>query len=361
MSTGRARNSGTGRMAKSPRPWQARAIMTRHILSFALALAASLLPAFASPATAASCGGRDLLPALAADQRAALDQAVAASPYASGNHWRAEKAGSTIDVIGTLHLYDPRMDAIAARLRPLIAAADEVWLEATDAEIARIKDAMARDPALLVTTGPTLPERLSPDEWQALSAEMSDRGIPPFMVSKFRPWYVTVLLGIPACAMADSLEGPSGLDHLISGMAKAEGTPTRALEPYDTVFRIFSTLTPEEEIDMIRLSLAQTTDAEDTFATMIESYFAENHRTLWEFSRLSALARTEDPARTAQDFARMETALLTGRNRAWAGVLGKAAPGKRLVVAVGAAHLGGSDGLLDLLEADGYSLTRAPF
>lgn len=335
-------------------------IQRRHS-AIALTLAAGLLLALAGPAAADSCQGRDLLPTLAPDQRATLDRALAESPFASGNHWRAEKAGSSIDVIGTLHLYDPRMEPVAARLRPLIAAADEVWQEATDREIAQVKDAMARDPSLMVTTGPTLPERLAPDEWQALSAEMSDRGIPPFMVSKFRPWYVTMLLGIPACAMADSLEGPTGLDQIIGRMATEEGTPTRALEPFDTVFRIFSTLTPEEEIDMVRLSLAQSDDAEDTFATMVESYFAENHRALWEFSRLSTLARAEDPARTAQDFARMESALLTGRNRDWAGVLRVAAPGKRLVVAVGAAHLGGKDGLLDLLEADGYSLVRAPF
>ncbi len=355
-------NSRASGMANRRRAWQA-ARMMRHFSLLFLALAASLAMALALPASAraAPCGGRDLLPGLPAGQRAELDQAIAASPYPSGNHWRATKDGSTIDLVGTLHLFDPRMEAIVERLTPLIAAADAVYLEATEKEFAEIKAAMARDPAMLVTTGPTLPERLSAAEWQSLSAAMSERGIPPFMASRFRPWYVTMLLGIPPCAMAEYMNGGKGLDHLIGQTAKAEGVPTLALEPYDTVFRIFADLTPEDEIAMIRLSLAQATDAEDTFATMLTSYFSENHRALWEFSRLTALAGATDPQKAASDFARMEAAILTGRNRHWREVLARAAPGKTLVVAVGAAHLGGAQGLLNLLARDGYRLTREPF
>ena len=334
--------------------------MMRQIFS-ALFLIAAGLWLGASPAGANGCGGRNLLPDLPADQRALIDQAVAASPFAAGNHWRAEKPGSVIDVIGTLHLFDPRMDAIATRLTPLITAADLVFLEATDKEITALKRATASDPTLLVSTGPTLPERLSPEDWRLLSAEMSDRGIPPFMASKFRPWYVSMLLGVPPCAMPDMAAGAQGLDHLVGEIAKAADVPQQALEPYDTVFRIFADMTPEEEIEMIRLSLPQADKAEDTFATMQASYFSENHRELWEFSRISSLAEAQDPEKTAADFTRMETALLTERNQNWLAVIKDAAPGKSLVVAVGAAHLGGQTGLLNLLAQDGYSLTRAGF
>lgn len=353
-------NSRLSGVANRIRAWQA-ARMMRHFSPLFLALAACLALTLPATARAAACAGRDLLPGLPADQRAEIDQAIAASPYPSGNHWRAEKDGSAINVIGTLHLFDPRMTPVAERLTPLIAAADAVYLEATEKEFAEIKAAMARDPTMLVTTGPTLPERLSPAEWQTLSTAMSERGIPPFMASKFRPWYVTMLLGIPPCAMAEYMNGGEGLDHLIGQTAKAKGVPTLALEPYDTVFRIFADMTPEDEIAMIRLSLSQKTSAEDTFATMLTSYFSENHRELWEFSRLITLAEATDREKTLADFAKMEAAILTDRNRRWHEVLVKAAPGKTLVVAVGAAHLGGPHGLLNLLAQDGYSLTRKPF
>jgi uncharacterized protein len=54
----------------------------------------------------------------------------------------------------------------------------------------------------------------------------------------------------------------------------------------------------------------------------------------------------------------MEKALLTGRNRAWMKVILPAAAGHQIVVAAGAAHLSGPDGVLTLLAADGWRMTR---
>ncbi len=69
---------------------------------FALGLCIALSPL---PA-AAACQGRDLLATLPGPERAALEAAVAAQPFAVGNHWRATRGGSTIHVIGTFHMFD---------------------------------------------------------------------------------------------------------------------------------------------------------------------------------------------------------------------------------------------------------------
>ena len=58
--------------------------------------------------------------------------------------------------------------------------------------------------------------------------------------------------------------------------------------------------------------------------------------------------------------AAFEGDLLVGRNRAWMPrILDH--PGDTVVVAVGAAHLSGEDGVLQLLEHAGYRLDRGPF
>jgi uncharacterized protein YbaP (TraB family) len=311
----------------------------------------------------AACGGRNILTDLAPGDRARLDVAVAAAPYPAGNHWRAKKAGSTVTVIGTFHMADPRMAGLIDRLGPEIAGADAIYLEATRAEMAALQEAVGKRPDLLfVNTGPTLPERLDADEWQQVSREMAARGIPPFMASKFQPWYVTVLLGTPACAMEALSRNEGGLDTLIMDSADAAGVPTRALEPYDTVFHIFSTLSDADQLDMVRAALPMTALAEDMFATLTAAYFSQDHRLIWELSRQQALdSAGTDTAAVAEDFALMEEALLTGRNRAWMDVILPAAEGHEIVVAVGAAHLSGDAGLLNLLQRAGYSLERLPF
>ncbi len=319
---------------------------------------AALWLALAGPAFA-QCQGQNLIGALAPDQRAELAAAVAAHRYNSGNLWHAEKPGSSMDLIGTLHLFDPRMEPMMARIGPLVDAADLVLVEAGRDEVAALKKAAATRPDLLFRpNGPTLPEQLTKAEWQALSDELRARGIPPFLASKFQPWYVSVLLSVPACVAAQMAKGSGGLDDQILQRAAAAGVPVKALEPYDTVFRLFDGLAGLDQIDMVRAALAVAPGADDQFATLLDSYFAGQHREIWEFTRMQASAVPgTDPAKGAAEFTRMEQALLTGRTVAWMQVLVPGATGKRVVVAVGAAHLSGDLGLLNLLAREGWTVT----
>ncbi len=336
-------------------------IVNIHTVVLAFGLLAGFWPATASQAQTV-CAGHDLIAGLDGADSAALDSAVAAAPYASGNHWRATKADSTLDIIGTFHLFDPRMSAHMATLVPVLRDADAVYLEATDAEIEQLQKAISTRPELMFTQGATLPERLSEDEWRALAAEMDARGIPAFLASKFQPWYVSVILAMPPCAMSAMTAGSNGMDQLVLKAAKGMGIPAYPLEPYDTVFQIFGAIKPEDQLDMIRMALPQALLAEDMLATVTESYFREEHRQIWEFSRQAAIRQAGDNgAKITAEFAVMEELLVTSRNRRWVELILREAPGKSLVIAVGAGHLAGEAGVLRLLESAGYRLERAEF
>ena len=326
-----------------------------------LLLALALLGAPLAQADEVACAGQDLIATMPAKARHDLDQAVAAVPYPAGNHWRATKGDSIIDVIGTFHIFDPHMPAHLQTLTPVLQAADTIYLEATQTEIDALQKAIATKPDLLFRTGATLPERLSKTEWQQVTQELSARGIPGIFAAKFQPWYVSMLLSLPACAMKSMGAGPTGMDHLILQTAADLHIPTLALEPYDTVFKLLGALSPADQLDMIRQTLPQSAGAEDMLATMSASYERQDHRQIWEYSRLKGIALAPDAAKAAQDFSTMEQALVITRNQAWMQVILPAAPGKKLVIAVGAGHLAGQQGLLNLLAMAGYDLQKADF
>ena len=104
----------------------------------------------------------------------------------------------------------------------MIDAAALVLVEAGPEEEAALKAAMARDPSLMfTTTGPTLPERMAESDWQRLSGAMSDRGIPPFLAAKFRPWYAAMMLAMSPCAIGAATNGEEGLDAAVRDRAQA--------------------------------------------------------------------------------------------------------------------------------------------
>lgn len=322
-----------------------------------LTLLAALI-CLAAPAHA-QCVGQNLIAALPATDRATLDAATAKSPNPKGNFWRATRGDQTVTLVGTYHFDDPRHDATMAALTPMIAAASTVLVEAGPDEEAALKSRLARDPGtMLIMTGPTLPEQLAETDWQALSAAMRARGIPPFMAAKFQPWYVAAVLGVPPCAMATAATA-KGLDGMVIDAATVARVPITALEPYDTIFGIFGSMSNEDQLSMIKSSLALEGFGEDFSVTLADTYFSQDTRLIWEFMHQQALAMPGyTAAQVDSEFARMEEALMSRRNRAWIPVITAAAEKGPILAAFGALHLSGTDGVLALLERAGFTLER---
>lgn len=319
----------------------------------------------ASPAVAAECVGRNLFDDLAPEQMAQIRKASDEIPYAHGTFWQAEKGDQKLFIAGTYHFEDPRHQRALDSFAPQIRDAAVLLVEAGPKEEARLSAAMTQQPDLLINlTGPTLPERLAPAEWEKLSAAMEARGLPQVVVSKMKPWYVTMMLGVSPCiakAMTSG-EGDGGLDKMFIAQAEDTDTPIRALEPWDTVFGLFSDMTPEEEVEMIRVSLPTAEYADDYTVTLADSYFRGEIWDIWEFGRLDAyensgLSREE----VDRQFALFQGKLMDQRNESWiapinAAAQQAAAQGQHVVVAFGALHLPGEKGVLRLLEQEGWSI-----
>src|SRR5690606_30024540 len=123
--------------------------------------------------------------------------------------------------------------------------ANALLVEAGPQEERALAAALADDPSLMTdATGPTLPERLAPDEWDRLAAAMEARGIPAVIASRMQPWYVATMLGLSPCMIQQAAGGDTGgLDQRLIAEAAKAGTPVRALEPWDTLFTVFGGLT----------------------------------------------------------------------------------------------------------------------
>lgn len=317
----------------------------------------SVLAGFAVAAPAfAACSGQDLIAALPATEREALQLRADAQPYARGNLWTARRGTEVIHLVGTYHLPDQRHAPTMAALAPALQEAAVILVEATPKEERLLQEEISRRPEFMVTTdGPLLSEQLTPPEWEKLAAEAQLRGIPAFMANRFRPWYMAVLLSVPPCATESLRDGKRGLDHLIMAEAKV---PVRALEPFDTLFSIFGELSAQDETEMVRATLLTVDRPEDMTVTLANAYFAGQSRLLWEFTRslsedLPGMTETE----LNRQFGLMEDVLMVKRNQRWLPVLEQAAAEGPVLAAFGALHLSGDQGVLNLLEAEGFTIT----
>lgn len=315
----------------------------------------------------ATCGGRDMMADLTPDQRAKIDAAVAATPYAHGIRWTATKGDARIEIVGTYHLEDERLNATVQSLVPVLHQAAALLVEAGPAEEKALRDAIAADPSLIVDgKGPTLPERLGTADWDRLSAALKRRDILPVMASRFRPEFVATLLSVTPCEkrrlQADGAQG--GVDHRLIAAAQHSGVPILPLEPWQTALAVFDGVDEPDDLNMMRQLLFSEEGEEDYAGTVREAYLRGDIWAVWELLRQGQIVPGLDEATLDRLNALIEDRLMTRRNAQWIEPLTEAAEraaadGKPVLAAFGALHLPGENGVLRLLERDGWTITAA--
>lgn len=308
-------------------------------------------------AHAQSCGTEDLIADLTVTERAQLDALIAPHAYPAGNLWRAEKPGSTVTVVGTIHIPDPRLAPIVEAVRPALNAADLLILEASSDDQAGIQSLATTQPDMFfITEGPTLIDLLGEDDWARISDRLAALGIPAFFAAKFQPWYLSLTLAIPPCAMTALQSGEHGLDRQLETIAIANGTPVGTLDDVEKLLRLFADEPMDKQLDGLRITLETQASGDDTTSTLIESYFDGRVRESWEFGRI--LIADTDIENGPELFDEVNQTLLLDRNQDWEPKIVDMTDGKDVVLAVGAAHLSGETGVLRALERAGYALTR---
>lgn len=314
-----------------------------------------LLVVQAGIANAQACGTVDLIAELGPEDRAHLDALVAPHPFPEGILWRATKDGKTVTVVGTIHLPDPRLAPIVAQVRPALEASDLLIIEASSEDEAAMQTLAVTNPEMFfITEGPTLIDLLTTEEWQQVNDRLAELDIPGFFAAKFQPWYMSMALAVPPCAMNSLKTGEKGLDRQLELLANAADIPIATLDDTEAVLRLFADEPLDVQLDGLRVSLKTQADGDASTSTLIEAYFEGRIRESWEFARI--LIGQSGIENGAEMFEEINQTVLIGRNADWEKQLSDLIEGKNVVIAVGAAHLSGESGVLRALERLDYEV-----
>ncbi|MCB1343704.1 MAG: TraB/GumN family protein [Pseudooceanicola sp.] len=324
-------------------------------------LLAALLTCLLAVQAQARCQGVDLADHLSPAQTAAMQRELAQMPYATGNHWIARKGNRAIHVIGTMHVNDPRMGAVMRRLTPLVRAADAVLLEVTDDEGRSFWSEPEKNIGLFVIrSGPTLADIMTGPAWELLARAARAINLDPGRAAHIQPWFLSMMLSESFCGPR-GIFAQNGLDTRIEMLAARARVPTGSLETVQSAISVLSRRSLGDQAQMLAYDLASSTGNDHTYVTLREAYFEERMGSGMVIEKWQFIGHTGTDQR---DRTRLWTNyvadILDTRNRAWIPRI-LSTPGNTVVVAVGAAHLPGRNGVLNLLEKAGYRLERAAF
>jgi len=312
-------------------------------------------------AEAATCPGRSILPDIEKSQPDALKAALAdftAVPNSSGLLWKIEKDnGHPSWLFGTIHIPLEGLTDFKPAIRAAFNASDRLVVESSE---------------ILAASKLELSQRIMPfaryeDDTRSFDSEFNQEekdklatltaaiGIPYFAARHLKPWFLAMTLSIPPCIQLAAIRGDLGVDAKLREDALAEGKPVVGLETADEQIAAIASIDragfgADQILEIIHQGPAMI---DDTMATEIELYREERPAFITFLARKLPQFRTEAEASTI-----LENLLIHDRNLRMRDRLLPLLMEGGSFIAVGAMHLIGEDGLVELLRRAGYTVTR---
>jgi hypothetical protein len=264
----------------------------------------------------------------------------------------ATRGATTIYVLGTLHVGDPVDYPAAQPFRPPIlaalAASPTLALELSPDDLLVSQDDVSK---YGVCNYPCLPRLLPDPLWRKLSMRL--RGNPAALdeIRKMRPWLASLLVETYD-SLSAGLQTEYGTEAQLQNVYLRQRGKIVGLETLAEQMRAFTGLTLAQQREMLAQDLVQT-PAENVADVQTL------HR-LWRVGDADAIsawevAKSEKLARDKRISDSIDNKILYDRNRRFVTrMIAIAAPNKPVFVAIGALHLGGPNGVLQLLRQRGF-------
>ena len=281
--------------------------------------------------------------------------------YGQGILWRIDYgAVAPSYLLGTMHTADERVLEMPNGAREAFEAADTLALELLLAEPhARYRATMAQLAGFFLTDGRTLGTLIGEQRFELLSAVLAERGIPPILSRLMNPWAAYIIIQWPPPQHdADGIE-IEPLDSRLEIDARAAGKRLFALEATKEQAELmasndeaFETWLLTEVIDAGEANGGLATYLAASHAQSLDRYDAEDIAAI-----LEDFEAPLPPAQKAANKKFLKRFLWRRNARMVQRMISLIVRGNSFI-AVGAAHLPGEKGIVNMLVKRGYKVTR---
>ncbi len=311
-------------------------------------------------AQAVVCTGKNLIEGLQAEHPEALAKIQkAALEIANGStrFWKIEKSGQAPSwLFGTMHFSDPRVVKLPDVVEKAYSSAKTVVIENTQvldpksmvAEMAKLR------PMMFFTDGSTLEKHFSKGTIELLKSRLVGRDLPYFLGKRMQPWVVATAIVMPICEIERKHRNEKVLDHIIGIRAIQEGKTLVGLESVKEQIGAMAGLPLDFHLKSLEETVRLGDKIDDMMETMVQLYIKGSVGMFWPLMEYMSPESSKGPG-----YAAFQEALITRRNKVMAERSLPHIEKGGVFMAVGALHLPGKLGVVQLLKDAGYKVTPA--
>jgi uncharacterized protein YbaP (TraB family) len=261
--------------------------------------------------------------------------------------WKVSKGSSSVYVLGSIHylrsenypLKKAILDAFETSKRLVL----EIDLNATSGQAAQrlmLEKALFRD-------GTSLPQNISAETYQLAAERATQLGIDMGIFNPMKPWFAAInLIAIKLKALG--LDPRRGVDQYLAGEAKRRGKPISGLETLDFQIGLLDQLSKQNQEAMLRETVSELDLLDRNIDEIVRSWADGDEAVLAKLLLAGMM-----------EFPEIHQKVIVERNRRWVPEIEKLLEqGSGALIVVGAAHLVGRDGVIEMLKTKGYSVEK---
>ncbi len=250
-------------------------------------------------------------------------------------------------IYGTIHLIDEKSFFLSNNLQKQLKKSDLLVMEINLKKEMNIMSVMSK---IFMSNHMTLDSLLPPSDVNKIVEKTNQWGLPSIMIKKIKPMFLSMMREAMSIQKGENKESTKSYEIELMKIADTQNKEVDGLESVDFQLAIFDSIPYLTQAKMLLSKLDNDPSAlneNEEMNAMLETYKLQD---------VDKLCNTENTS-TQEDDVMINNFLLIKRNTAWIPKMTSFMKQKSTFFAVGAGHLGGRNGVIRLLKANGYTVT----
>jgi len=256
--------------------------------------------------------------------------------------WKLTKKGQTLWILGSVHVADQSFYPLPNSIMQAFTKAERLYLEFDMSKV----DALERETAMAsakLPAGDSLKKQLNSKSYRKFTKLLQTLSLPEKKFQHYKPWYVAISL-VYLKTYQLGYQPKYGIDNHFSEMALKQKKTIYQFETFSQQMALLAKIEPHQQ-KVFDSTIEEIAELDLVLKQMMSSWKSGNSH------ELQQLLLEQSGPKEVQEW--MEISLLSERNSNWLTMLEQQKP-KSAFIVVGALHVGGKKGLVQLLKQTGF-------
>jgi uncharacterized protein len=257
--------------------------------------------------------------------------------------WAIRGAHNTVYLAGSIHLLKASDSALPPAFDRAYSGSRAIVMELAIDKVDPMQMAGWMMEHGMLQDGKTLKSVIGDERYRRVSAEAERLGVPMEAADMLEPWALGLQL-LDMQYLQLGFDPQQGVEQQLQHRAQADGKPISGLETMEQQLGILQGMSYPDQARFLDMIVTEMHDVESETRSVVTAW-----RT-GDAAKLAALLSDE-----YRSFPALYRLLVMDRNKRWVPQIEKLLQGNQdYFVVVGALHLVGDGGLLDLIRRDGF-------